>query len=258
MRSILFVLGWLVLLALAQASLNPTIGLLAVVACAVHIGLVLGRRGRHDSTVVSPRAVVWLARDVLSAALRVPARLLSHRRRRSQAEMIGIEVHLFDRRRSTQIERRLRRALRQCARTWGPHPLPVDRVAVHAGAPAAGRAQVYEQWLPVDDAKQRSSLVVISLGLLDTAGRPLDDQQLVGALATKVAALVVERYQRQHPGRTDEGPTSAPASVVRPGRSPAPDAVEPASEKEQMAALMDRVRRQTNLLEPSAPQSTAN
>jgi hypothetical protein len=43
----------------------------------------------------------------------------------------------------TPQERLLRAALRQCARTWAPHPLPVDRITVHAGAPAAGRAQVY-------------------------------------------------------------------------------------------------------------------
>jgi hypothetical protein len=114
--------------------------------------------------------------------------------------------------------------------------------------------------MPVDDQKLRhpASLVVISLGLVDATGRPLDDQQLVGALTTKVAALVAERYQRQHPGPKDGSPASAPSSVVRPGRSPAPEPVDSPSEKEQMAALMDRVRRQANQLEQSAPQSTAN
>ena len=135
MRRILFFTGWLLVLALAQASLNPTIGLLAVVACAVHIGLVFGRRGQPVTTGLSLGTVLWLAWQVVTA----PLRLLRRRRCPDQAETIGIEVHLANRRRSTEIERLLRRTLRQCARTWAPHPLPVDRVTVHpAHRPPAG------------------------------------------------------------------------------------------------------------------------
>ena len=270
---IAFVLGWLLVLALAQASLNPTIGLLAVVACAVHIGLVLGRRGQPHTTGLSLGTILWPARQVLSAPLRLPARLLRRRRPPSQAETIGIEVHLADRRRSAEIEGHLRTALRQCARTWAPHPLPVDRITVHAGAPAAGRAQVYGSWLSVDDPKQRpsGSLAVISLGLLDATGRPLADQLLVGALATQVAALVAERYQGQHAGAPAAGPVGAkpstspvspaspPQTAARPSRSPAADLVDPASADQELGALMDRLRRQASPLEPEAgPPPTAN
>ena len=72
MRRVVFMLGWLVVLALAQASLNPTIGLLAVVVCALHIGLVdlvqtgeqrfyCGRRGgailQHPTGGQSPQGL---------------------------------------------------------------------------------------------------------------------------------------------------------------------------------------------------------
>ena len=273
MRRAMFVLGWLLVLALAQASLNPTIGLLAVVACAVHVGMVLGRRGQPHATGLSLATVRWLAWQVLSAPLRLPARLLRRRRRPSQVETIGIEVHLADRRRSAEIERHLRAALRQCARTWAPHPLPVDRITVHAGAPAAGRAQVYDHWLAAEDPKQRppASLAVIALGLLDATGRPLADHQLVGALATQVAALVAERYQRQHagppaarplgakPSTPAVSPASPPQSAARPSRSPAVDLVDPASVDQELSVLMDRLRRQASPLEPEpGPPPTTN
>lgn len=272
-RRIMFILGWLLVLALAQASLNPTIGLLAVVACAVHIGLVLGRRGQLHTTALSLGTILWLARQVLGAPLRLPARLLRRRERFDLVETIGIEVHLADRRRSAEIERHLRAALRQCARTWAPHPLPVDRITVHAGAPAAGRAQVYDRWLPADDSKQRPSvaLAVISLGVLDATGRPIADQLLIGALATHVAALVAERYQRQHTAAPAAGPvgvkpstpTVSPASptqsAARPSRPPAADLVDPATADQELGTLMDRLRRQASPLEPEpGPPSTAN
>jgi hypothetical protein len=252
---ILFILAWMLVLGLAQASLDPTIGLLTVVACAVHIGLVLGRGGQPP-TGFSLATVLREAGRVVGAPLRLPARLVRRGRCSSQAETIGIEVHLADRRRSAEIERRLRAALRQCARTWAPHPLPVGRITVHAGAPAEGRAQVYERWLLADDPKQESSasLVVISLGLVDAIGHPLDDLLLVGALATRVAALVTERYQRQHSDTPAADSVEAKPSVevkpARPSRSPAADLVDPASMDQKLVLLMDRLRRQAGPLEP--------
>jgi hypothetical protein len=259
MRRTTFILGWLLVLALAQISLNPAIGLLAVVACAVHIGLVLGRRGQPLTTGLSLGTVPWLARQVVIAPLWLPARLLG-RRPPGQAETINIEVHLANRRRSISVERLLRTTLRQCARTWAPHPLPIDRIAVHAGAPPAGRAQVYERWMPTEDAQHRSlaSLAVISLGLLDATGHPLDDQQLAGALATQIAALVTERYQRQ---LADVSPTDTVETTTspRPIRSPAADLVDPPRLNDELSALMNRLRRQASPLEPdSAPASNTN
>jgi hypothetical protein len=260
MRRIIFILGWLLVLAMAQASLNPTIGLLAVVACAVHIGLVLGRRGRAHKSGFSLGAVLWLARLLVSAPLGLPIRLLRRRRHPSQVESIGIEVHLADRRRSISAERRLRTALRQCARTWAPHALPVDRITVHAGASPAGRAQVYDQWLPTEDPQQRSSasLAVISLGLLDATGRPLDDLHLAGVLATQVAALVAERYQRQHADVPATGSVENKPSL-RPSRLPAANLVDPTNVDAELRVLMDRLRRPVSPLEAeSTAPATAN
>ena len=239
---VLFIAGWLLVLALAQASLNPTIGLLAVVGCAVHLGLVLGPRGQPHTTGLSLGAVLRLARQVLTAPVRLLTRLLRRRQRPGQAETIGIEVQLLDRRRSAEIERHLRAALRQCARTWAPHPLPLDRIAVYAGAPTEGRRQVYEQWLPADDSKQQpsASLTVISLGLFDATGRLLDNQLLVGALATNVAALVADRHKRQHTDALASDMAEAKPSP-RPSRSPAPNLVDQATVDQQLARLMDNL-----------------
>ena len=258
MRRILFILFWLVVLALAQVSLNPTIGLLAVVACAIHIGLVLGQ---PHTTRLSLGAALWLAGQVLTAPVLLPARLLRRRQRPGQAETIGIEVQLLDRRRSAEIERHLRAALRQCARTWAPHPLPVDRITVHAGAPAAGRRQVYGRWIPADDSKQQpsASLTVISLGLLDATGRLLDNQQLVGALATNIAALIADRHKRQHPDDVQATDTVEAKPSPGPSRSPAADLVDQATVDQELSTLMESLRRQGRPLEPeSRPPSTAN
>jgi hypothetical protein len=245
-------------LALAQASLNPTIGLLAVVGCAVHLGLVLGRRGQRHTTRLSLGTVVSFARQVLSAPFRLLARPL-WRQRPGQAETIGIEVQLPDRRRSAEIERHLRATLRQCARTWAPHPLPLDRIAVYAGAPTEGRRQVYEQWLPAEDSKQQpsASLTVISLGLFDATGRLLDNQLLVGALATNVAALVADRHKRQHADAPASDMAEAKPSP-RPSRSPATNLVDQATVDQQLAGLMDNLRRQVPPLEPESRPPSAN
>jgi hypothetical protein len=248
MRRITFILAWLVVLAVAQISLNPMIGLLAVVACAVHIGVVLGHGGKHH-TAPNLGTVLRLARQVVGAPLQLAAPLRRHPQRSTQAEAIGIEVHMDDRRRSTDIERLLRTTLLQCERTWAPHPLPINRIAVHAGAPPAGRAQFYEQWLPTEDQRQESSpsLAVISLGLVDATGRPLENQQLVGALVTQVASLVADRYQRQHADASATRRNEAkPAS--QPSRSAA-DLVDPASVDGELGVLMDRLRHQARPLE---------
>jgi hypothetical protein len=249
-RRITFILGWLLVLALAQISLNPTIGLMAVVACAAHIGLMLGRV-QPRATTLTMGTFFWVARQLGSAIVRLSTRMLRRRPPPSQAETIGIEVHVAVRRRSVEIEHLLRSTLRQCARTWAPHPLPIDRVTVHAGAPPAGRADVYERWLPSGDPQQGSTapLAVISVGLLDATGRPLEDQQLAGALATQVATLVAERYQRQQADVQATGPVESKPSPC-PTRRPAADLVDPASVDQELGALMDRLRRQTSPLEP--------
>jgi hypothetical protein len=267
MRRVVFILGWLLVLALAQASLNPTIGLLAVVACAVHIGLVVGRRGRPPTGGPALGGLVWLAAQVLSALFRLVAWPLRRRTSRTQADAIGIQVHLGDRGRAAAIERRLRATLRQCAQTWAPHPLPVDQIAVYAGAPPAGKAHVYAEWLPADDAGPRhsASLAVIALGLLDATGRPLDDQQLAGVLATQVAALVADRYAHQHakaPAASGPAPTTAssPTSTARPGRQSGAELVDSATVAGQdLSVLMERLRQQASPLEsePGSPP-TAN
>jgi hypothetical protein len=255
MRQITFVVGWLLVLALAQISLNPIIGLLAVVACAVHIGLVLSRRGQGHGTPLSTSSAP--AVHVVRAPLL--ARLLRRRERSGQADTIGIEIHVADRRRSAEIERLLRGTLRQCARTWAPHPLPVDRITVHAGAPPAGRAQVYDRWLPVDDPKQQlsASLAVVWLGLLDATGCPIEDHQLAGALATQVAALVEDRYQREYADVSATGPVEAQPSL-RTSRS-AVDLVDTSSWDKELEVLMGRVRRQLGPLEAEqGPPPTAD
>jgi hypothetical protein len=249
-RRITFILGWLVVLAIAQISLNPTIGLLAVVLCAVHIGVVLGHRGKPHASLGS---VLWLARQIVGAPLQLAARLRRRRPGSTQAAAIGIEVHVDNRRRSAEIERLLRATLRQCERTWAPHPLPVNRITVHAGAPPTGRAQLYEQWLPTeDDQRQESwpSLAVISLGLLDATGRPLENQQLAGALATQVASLVADRYQRQHANGPAACPIEAkPAPHLSRSAADLVDLVDPASVDGELGVLMDRLRHQARPLE---------
>jgi hypothetical protein len=114
--------------------------------------------------------------------------------------------------------------------------------------------------------------VVISLGLLDATGRPIDHQQLVGALADRVAVLVTDRYERQHhvPPATDPvgdkppapaSPSPAPSleSTARVSPSPAADLADATSVDHEFAALMERVRRQASPLDPeSGPASTAN
>jgi hypothetical protein len=263
-RWVVFISSWLVVLALAQVSLNPTIGLLAVVACAIHLGLMLGRPRTGGLALgfalwLARLAASWLVRRPVGALGRLLARLVPRRTRRSQADTIGIQVHLADRGRAAAIERRLRATLGQCAQTWAPHPLPVDRIAVYAGAPPAGKAQVYAEWQPANAAGQprSASLTVIALGLLDATGRPLDDQHLAGALATQVAALVADRYDRQ---RTQATAASGPAptttassatSPARPGRQPATDLVDPVAAPDQdVDALMKRLRHQASPLEP--------
>src|SRR5262249_28392500 len=121
-------------------------------------------------------------------------------RRGTPADDIGIQVHLVDRRRAGEIERCLRAALRRCAQTWAPQPLPLDRVSVHAEAPATGQAQTYDHWLSDEPTGERSSgsLVVVTLGLYDSAGRSLNPDALAGVLASQVAGLVADRYRREH------------------------------------------------------------
>ena len=127
MHRILFFLVWLLVLILAQASLNPTIGLLAVLACAIHIGLVLGRRGQPHTTGVSLGAVLWLTRQVVTAPVRLPARLL-RRRQPSQAETIDIEVYVADR--AAACRRLLERSLRL---PDSPAPRRVPNRGTHGG-----------------------------------------------------------------------------------------------------------------------------
>jgi hypothetical protein len=148
-------------------------------------------------------AVRALGAFVVILALQ-PTRLLrsrstpSTRERPASVGHVGIQIHLGDRSQAAQLERRLRDTLGRLARTWAPHPLPIDQVCVHAAAPPEGRAATYSRWATASDSTDGySSLAVVSLGLYQ-GDRPLEIHEIVGALVVQVGALVDDRYERQH------------------------------------------------------------
>jgi hypothetical protein len=255
MRRVTIIIGWLLLLAMAQVSRNPTIGLLAVVCCAFHVGIVLAHPlGRRRPPLFGLGGGSRFVHGMLGPALRLPAWIVRCRLQRARID-IPVLVHLGDRQRAAEIERHLRTALMRCAETWAPYPLPVDRVSVYAGAPPTGKAQTYDSWLPEGvNGRRPGSLVVLSLGLHDAAGRLLELDTLVGVIAGQVAALVADRYRREH--ATGEE-LAMRAATVEVETAQAGDRTVPADlvgritpADEGLSALMQRLREQARPLEP--------
>ena len=258
MRRILFFLGWLLVLILAQASLNPTLGLLAVLACAVHIGLVLGRRGQPHTTGAQPgrrpladtpgrhRTSPAPGAAATSPATSQPGRDHRHRGLRGRPSALG--KHRASPPRDLTA---VRTDLGAPPAAHRPHRRSRGRTARRTGA---GLRALAADAGP-DSIGPQASLAVISLGLLDATGRPLDDQQLAGALATQVAALIAERHQRQLADVPATDPVETTSSP-RPIRLPAADLVDPPRLEDELSVLMDRLRRQASPLEPNSRSSS--
>jgi hypothetical protein len=151
------------------------------------------------------------------AVTTVPVRLLRARtngygKPASMAD-VQVQVYLNDRARATDIERSCRTALGRAARTWAPFPLPVDRVEVIPTAPPLGKAEIFGEWMPLDDGSGTLSLAIVSIGT-SVDGRELTADEIAGALAGQIERLVVERYQREHP-KTETLTRRSPHEAVR-------------------------------------------
>jgi hypothetical protein len=139
--------------------------------------------------------------SLVVAMLSAPARLIvprptKHGKPASVAH-VEVQIHLDDGKRAGEIERGCRYALRRAARTWAPHPLPLDRVEVLSSAPPLGKTDIYDGWVGAPgDAKARS-LVVVSLGMSHDQ-RLLTSDEIAGALFGQIQVLVDERYRREH------------------------------------------------------------
>ena len=126
---------------------------------------------------------------------------------------VQVQVYLNDRGRAGDIERSCRTALGRAARTWAPFPLPLDRVEVIPTAPPLGKAEIFGEWIQLDDRSGTLSLVIVSIGTA-VDGRDLTADEIAGALAGQIERLVVERYQREHP-KTDTLTLRRPHEAVR-------------------------------------------
>jgi hypothetical protein len=115
---------------------------------------------------------------------------------------VGVQVHLGEPKGVAELEAAIWKTLERAVQTWDPLPLPVDRVVVAAGFPAAGQADIYDDFLGVarenrgESTTERPRRVVVSLGVRD-AGRDLDAWEIAGALAAQIQALV-DVESRQH------------------------------------------------------------
>ncbi len=112
-----------------------------------------------------------------------------------------VQVHLGDPACVAELEAIVWTTLARAQRTWAPLPLPVDRVVVGAAFPAAGRADIYDDFLMIagdtrDNGAPSRKRVVISLGVRDE-GRDLDGWEIAGALAAQIQALV-DTQCREH------------------------------------------------------------
>ena len=162
------------------------------------------RRALSSGIVPSAHAALLL----LVAAATLPLRLLGRRfggsRQRARpapVSHIGIEVHLDDRRCVAEIKSALRATLERSARTWGPHPLPLDRIVVGAAFAAEGTADIYDDRTddpPRAGKRTNRSLVVVSLGLRQ-GERGLAPLEIAGSLSAQIHKLVDERYRRRKP-----------------------------------------------------------
>jgi hypothetical protein len=126
---------------------------------------------------------------------------------------VEVQVHLDDCGRARAVERSARAALHRAARTWAPHPLPLDRVEIYSTAPPLGRADIFNDWVVEAGGAWARALVVVSIGT-SIDGRTLTPDEIAGALAGQIERLVVERYQREHPK------TETPARVSEAVRAP--------------------------------------
>jgi hypothetical protein len=162
---------------------------------------------------------------LLFAALAgAPLRQFGHRRRPRRAKGLGnldVQVHLGDASCVAELESIVWKTLARAQQTWAPLPLPLDRVVVGAGFPAAGRADIYDDLLQVAEMNAGDSVkpqrrVVVSLGVRDGT-RDLDGWEIAGALAAQVQALVDE-HCRQH--RSLSTPVVAQAATRLAGPTP--------------------------------------
>jgi hypothetical protein len=162
----------------------------------------------------------WVLFLALSTApVRLAGLLMGYRPahlRAASTAAIDIQIHLEDERAAARLRAALRASLQRAARTWAPHPLPLDRIVVSAGVPGDGKADIYDEWIDIagDAPTERRSLAVISLGLRN-ADRDLEIYEIAGALSTQIHKLVDERYRRStnasRSGPRDAGQT--PESV---------------------------------------------
>ena len=135
---------------------------------------------------------------------------------------IGIEVHLDDGRCVAEITSALRATLERSARTWAPHPLPLDRIVVRAAFPAEGTADIYDDWTdaPPRAGKRASrSLVVVSLGLRQ-GERDLEPFEIAGSLSAQIHRLVDEHYRRRKSGTTGRPGAARDAASRTSGPAP--------------------------------------
>lgn len=151
------------------------------------------------------------------AVTTVPLRLLRARTngfgKPASIADVQVQVYLNDRGRAGDIERSCRSTLGRTARTWAPFPLPLDRVEVIPTAPPLGKAEIFGEWIPLDNGSGTLSLVIVSIGTA-VDGRDLTADEIAGALAGQIERLVVERYQREHP-KTDTLTLRPPHEAVR-------------------------------------------
>ena len=106
-------------------------------------------RALSSAIAVSAHAALLLLVAVATLPFRVLGRRLGGSRQHARpapVSHIGIEVHLDDRRCVAEITSALRATLERSARTWAPHPLPLDRIVVGAAFPAQGTADIYDDW----------------------------------------------------------------------------------------------------------------
>jgi len=150
--------------------------------------------------VVAAHAFVFLLAALASAPVR---RLwcVAPPRHGAPLAHVDVQVHLGDPGCVAELEAIVWKTLERAQRTWAPLSLPVDRVVVGAAFPAAGRADIYDDFVVIagenpDDGVARRRRVVVSLGVRD-AGRDLDGWEVAGALAAQIQALVDEQC-REH------------------------------------------------------------
>jgi hypothetical protein len=163
------------------------------------------------ATVAAVQAFVFLLAALASAPVR---RLWFVARPQHGAALahVDVQVHLGDPGCVAELQTIVWKTLERAQRTWAPLSLPVDRVVVGAAFPAAGRADIYDDFVVLagenpDVGVARRRRVVVSLGVRD-AGRDLDGWEIAGALVAQIQALVDEQC-REH-RRVTAAPTAQP------------------------------------------------